>query len=241
MSRNIIITGAYGGIGSEVAKQVKAAGNNPILVGRDADKLAIIASELDAQSHVTDVADFEKFNEIVSSSNATGIVNCAGSLLLKPAHSTSKEEFEKVINDNLTSAFSCVAAAGKNMKSDGGSVVLFSSAAALTGFANHEAISASKAGVEGLTVAASASYGSNNIRINCIAPGLIQTPMTEMITNNDIALKASEAMHILGKIGTAKDIANMASFLLNDDNSWITGQVFGVDGGLAKIRPRAKI
>jgi NAD(P)-dependent dehydrogenase (short-subunit alcohol dehydrogenase family) len=167
-----------------------------------------------------------------------GIANCVGSLLLKPAHLTRDEEWDDTIRTNLSSAFAAVRSAAKTMKKAGGSVVLVSSAAARIGLPNHEAIAAAKAGIIGLTLSAAASYASSGIRINAVAPGLTRTPMTDRITSRPASEKASLSMHALGRLGEPKDIASAISWLLDPAQSWLTGQVIGVDGGLADIRLR---
>ena len=120
----------------------------------------------------------------------------------------------------------------------GGSIVLVSSAAARIGLANHEAIAAAKAGVIGLTLSAAATYGPRRIRVNCVAPGLVRTPMTSRLTANEVSLKASTAMHPLGRIGEPGDVASAIEWLLNPEQSWVTGQVLGIDGGLGSVRAR---
>jgi NAD(P)-dependent dehydrogenase (short-subunit alcohol dehydrogenase family) len=114
-----------------------------------------------------------------------------------------------------------------------------SSAAASVGLANHEAISAAKAGVEGLVRSAAATYAPHDIRVNCVAPGLVDTPLAKSITSNETALKASTAMHPLRRIGKPGDIARVIEWLLGPEATWITGQALGVDGGLARVRSRS--
>jgi NAD(P)-dependent dehydrogenase (short-subunit alcohol dehydrogenase family) len=172
-----------------------------------------------------------------------GVANCIGSVLLKPAHMTSDAEFAAVLNTNLTTSFTILRAAvramGKNAApASGGSVVLCASAVARTGLANHEAIAAAKAGVTGLALSAAASYAPQGIRVNVVAPGLTRTPMTARITGNEAALKASQAMHALGRVGEPAEVARAIAFLLDPASSWITGQTLGVDGGLGSVRPR---
>ena len=89
-----------------------------------------------------------------------------------------------------------------------------------------------------LTLAAAASYGPKQVRVNCVAPGLVRTPLTARITGNSAAEQASVAMHAIGRLGEAADVANAIEFLLNPTNSWITGQTLGVDGGLGSLRSR---
>ena len=150
-----------------------------------------------------------------------------------------KAQYQATINASLTTAFATVRAAGKYMK-NGGSVVLVSSAAAMTGLANHEAIAAAKAGIIGLTLAAAASYAGNHLRFNAVASGLTETPLTQSLTANETSRRLSEAMHALGRLGQPADIARAIVFLLDPANSWITGQVLAVDGGLSRVRPRMK-
>ena len=124
---------------------------------------------------------------------------------------------------------------------EGGSVVLISSAAALAGLANHEAIAAAKAGIIGLVQSAAATYANIGLRVNAVAPGMVETSLTQQLTASPVMLKASIAMHALGRIGRPADIVNGINFLLNPENNWITGQVLAIDGGLSHVRPRAKI
>jgi NAD(P)-dependent dehydrogenase (short-subunit alcohol dehydrogenase family) len=237
-----IVFGATGGIGSETARRLTKEDRRVVLVGRSGSKLAELSQELKAESFEIDVADPDPVEEVARKvfeehGRLDGMINCAGSLLLKPAHLTSQEDWKLTMRANLDTAFSVVRAAGKVM-TDGGSIVLVSSAAARLGLANHEAIAAAKAGVLGLMLSASATYGSRGLRFNAVAPGLVRTPMTERITRSETATKASEAMHAMGRLGEPGDIASMIAWLLDPEQSWVTGQVFGVDGGLATVRTR---
>jgi NAD(P)-dependent dehydrogenase (short-subunit alcohol dehydrogenase family) len=194
------------------------------------------------ESDATDPAQVEAcFREAENNfGSVEGVVNCVGSLLLKPAHLTTEDEFQKTVEINLKTAFNVVKFAAKSMVKNGGSIVLMSSAAARTGLVNHEAISAAKAGVIGLTLSAAATYARNNIRVNAVAPGLVRTPMTKRLTANAAMEKASTGMHALGRLGEPEDIARMIVWLLNPEQAWVTGQVMGIDGGLATVRPQSK-
>ena len=111
-------------------------------------------------------------------------------------------------------------------------------AAARLGLANHEAIAAAKAGIIGLTLSAAATYAARGLRVNAVAPGLVRTPMTTRITSSEPALKSSMAMHALGRIGEPEEVASAIAWLLDAEQSWVSGLVLGVDGGLATLRTR---
>ncbi len=233
------IIGASGGIGAATARWLRASGQDLTLAGRQSEKLLALAAELGCSSVTVDAADFDALDAAVQEAGPIGaIVNCAGSLLLKPSHLTTAKEYQDTISANLTTAFATVRAGSKAMMSSGGSIVLCATAAARTGFANHEAIAAAKGGVIGLTLSAASTYGARNIRVNCVAPGLVETPLTTRITQSEAGLKASQSMHALGRIGRPEDVASAIAWLVDPGNSWITGQVLGVDGGLGTVRPR---
>jgi 3-oxoacyl-[acyl-carrier protein] reductase len=238
-----LLIGAAGGIGSELTRRLAARGDRLMLAGRDEGRLEALAAEIDAPYRVLDArrpADVEACAVEATKllGRLDGIVNLAGSVLLKPAHLTKDEEWDDTLATNLTSAFGAIRAAAKTMRKHGGSVVLMSSAAARIGLTNHEAIAAAKAGVQGLTLSAAATYAPRGIRVNAVAPGLVRTPLTERITSNETSVKASEALHPLGRIGEPREIASVIAWLLDPEQSWVTGQVLGVDGGLGTIRSR---
>jgi 3-oxoacyl-[acyl-carrier protein] reductase len=234
-----LIFGATGGIGSALAHTLLARGHRVIASARDPQKLALLSSALGTPPLLADATSSAEVAEAFAEAGPVdGVVNCVGSLLLKPAHITTDDEWSAVLRTNLDSAFYILRGAAKAMMATGGSVVLVSSAAARLGLQNHEAIAAAKAGIIGLTLSAAATYAPRNIRINCVAPGLTDTPLTARITGNEASAKASTAMHALGRLGAAQDVANMIAFLLDPANAWITGQTFGVDGGLGTVRSK---
>ncbi len=229
---HFLVIAASSGIGQATVELLKDAGHTVFTTARNNQKINPDA--------VLDATDFNAVSEVFSQAGEIdGVVNCSGSLLLKSAHLTSKEQFQNVIDASLTTAFATVRAAGKHM-TKGGSVVLVSSAAALEGLAHHEAIAAAKAGVVGLTLSAAATYASSNLRVNAVAPGLTETPLTASLFANESARKLSESMHALGRLGKPQDIARAIVFLLDPKNNWITGQILAVDGGLSCIRPKGK-
>lgn len=239
----ILITGATGGIGSATARLLHREGFTLALSGRNPEKLNALATDLGARAFPADATSPEQVETLIEQTVQTcgridGIVHAVGSMMLKPAHLTSIEEFKATLDINLVSAFLLLKFGVKPMMSTGGSFVFFSTVATGIGLANHEAIAAAKAGIDGLVISAAATYASKGIRVNAVAPGLTDTPLAARITGNEASLKASIAMHPLGRIGTADDIAATAAWLVNPRHSWITGQVMRVDGGLSTVRSR---
>jgi NAD(P)-dependent dehydrogenase (short-subunit alcohol dehydrogenase family) len=240
-----VILGGTGGIGSAVARKLADGGAHVALAARGAERLEQLASELGGATtgalDATRSTEVEEFVRSVADANdgVDGIVNCVGSILLKAAHQTTDEEWRQTIAANLDTAFATVRAGAKVMGRSGGSIVLMASSAAQVGLPSHEAIAAAKGGVIGLARSAAATYAGKGIRVNAVAPGLVDTPMAAGITGNELMLKASTAMHPLGRIGTPEEVASVITWLLSDSAGWVTGQVIGIDGGLATIRGKA--
>lgn len=236
-TRRILVVGAGGGIGRALVGRLQAAGNTVVGAARDVDALGSVEG-LESR-HQLDARDPDATEALVGSlhreSALHGIVNLAGCISLKPAHMVSTDEWNETIATKLTTAFSCVKAAGRHLKA-GGSVVLVSTVAAGTGLSNHEAIAAAGAGVEGLARAAAATYAARGLRFNVVAPGLVDTPLASKITGSERALEHSRKMHPLGRIGVADDVAPAIAWLLSSDADWITGQTIGIDGGLGALR-----
>jgi NAD(P)-dependent dehydrogenase (short-subunit alcohol dehydrogenase family) len=240
-----VILGGTGGIGSAVARNLVSGGAKVALAARGAERLDAVAAQLShATTGVVDATDITAVENFVRSTadaegGLDGIVNCVGSIVLKAAHQTKEDEWRHTMAANLDTAFAAVRAGAKVMGRSGGSIVLMSSSAARVGLPSHEAIAAAKAGVIGLARSAAATYAGKGIRVNAVAPGLVDTPMSAGITGNEMMLKASTAMHPLGRIGTAEEIASVIAWLLSEESGWVTGQVIGVDGGLSTVRGKA--
>lgn len=233
MTKSAIIFGASGGIGSQLAKRLHANGWTVHAVGRDLSRLSGLPEEIhliEADATKPDGAEkaFEQAGEVHAA------VNCIGSLHLKPLHRTTPLEFTEVMRLNVFSAWAITRAAVEAMKS-GGSVVLMSSVAAGTGMVNHEAIGAAKGAVEGLVLSAAATYAAKGIRVNAVAPGMTETPMTAPLLNGP-SRQISEKFHPLGRIGRPDDIASAIAWLIDPEQGWVTGQILHVDGGLGKLR-----
>jgi NAD(P)-dependent dehydrogenase (short-subunit alcohol dehydrogenase family) len=241
-----LILGATGAAGTATARLLASAGHTVHLAGRDRAMLDTLAGEVGAAGvHELDARDLAAVRAVVDTvADADGrldaVANLVGSLLLKPAHLTSPEEWDDVIATNLTSAFAVVRAAAPRMRDTGGSIVLASSAAAQTGIANHEAIAAAKGGIIALVRSAAATYGANGVRVNAVAPGLTRARMTARLVDNEAQAEASRRMHALGRLGEPEDVASLVAWLMDPSNSWVTGQTIGVDGGLGQAHPRPR-
>lgn len=228
-----LLIAASSDIGGATARRLRDAGHRVITTARDSSQIE--------PDHILDATDFDAVDRVVAAAgDVDGIAVFAGSMLLKPAHLVSRAQYDDTIAASLTTSFAVVRAAGKHLRG-GGSLVLLTSAAALAGLSNHDVIAAAKAGVIGLTLSAAASYASRGLRVNAVAPGLVQTRLTEGLTSSDLSRTVSEAMHPLGRLGEPEDVARAVEFLLDPANDWITGQVLGVDGGLGSLRPRQRV
>ncbi|QDV05190.1 3-oxoacyl-[acyl-carrier-protein] reductase FabG [Planctomycetes bacterium Poly30] len=238
-----IVLGATGGIGSALVDRIHARGGKIVLGARDEERLKALGSRVDSPFRSIDAAEPADVQSLIDLCLEThgrfdGIVNSVGSILLRPAHMMKIEDFDQTVRVNLRTAFAVVQTATKALRKEGGSIVLVSTAAARTGLPNHEAIAAAKAGVQGLALSAAASYASAGIRVNVVAPGLIDTPLAASITGSEKALEASRGMHPLGRIGQPDEVASAIEWLLDPAQSFVTGQILGVDGGLGTVRSR---
>ncbi len=237
-----LVLGATGGVGAALCRRLSQRGARLVLGARREAPLLALAAELNAEAVPCDAARPGDVDRVVGLAlerfgRLDGVACCVGSLLLKPAHLTTPEQWDETLAANLTSAFGAVRAGARAMMRGGGSIVLVSSAAARVGLPNHEAIAAAKAGVIGLALSAAATYARYRVRVNCVAPGLVRTPLTAGLTGNSAMLAASTAMHPLGRIGEPEEVAAAIAWLLDPAQGWITGQVLGVDGGLGSLRP----
>lgn len=245
---SFVLIGGAGGIGTAVAHRLAAAGANLLLAGKTAEKLETLASSLKGKHSDGEfrslMIDATKSAEVDSAFAAAvaafgsiqGATCLVGSIILKPAHMTTDDELETTLSLNTKTAFYTLRAAVKAMMGTGGSVVLASTVAAQIGLPNHEAIAAAKGAINGLVLSAAASYAGRGIRVNGVAPGLVNTPLASKITSSEIALKASTAMHPLGRIGEPDDVAAAIAWLLDPKTTWVTGQMISIDGGMSTIR-----
>jgi 3-oxoacyl-[acyl-carrier protein] reductase len=238
-----LITGASGGIGRAIAIEFATRGANVALVGRNVAALEEIAGRCAAarpgavaEYFVGDVTNRETLEQIVNRvlerfGRIDSAIAAAGqsidSLLLR----LKSETFDRMLDVNLKSAFYlCSAVAKPMMKQRGGSIVLVTSIVGVMGNAGQAAYAASKAGLIGLCKSVAKELGSRNIRVNAVAPGLIETAMTE--TMPDAAKEFLIKQAALGRAGKPEDVSGAVAFLCSSAAGYITGQTLVVDGGI---------
>ena len=238
-----VITGASRGIGREIALKYAKEGANIVLNYRNSEAEALkLKEELDKLGSKTliikaNVSKFEEAQKLINEAKeAFGridiLVNNAGITKDNLIMRMKEEEFDSVIEVNLKGAFNCLKAVTPIMvRQKGGKIINMSSVVGVIGNAGQVNYCASKAGLIGMTKSLAREIGGKNININAIAPGFIDTDMTNVL--NEDQKKNILSQVPLKRFGDALDIANLALFLASDQSNYITGQVIHVDGGMA--------
>jgi len=227
-----IVIGASKGIGKQIASDLLKENHQVINFSRTASSLSGIENYTwDAESD-----SFEIFQEIQGPID--GLVYCPGTISLKPFNRFTSKDFERDYKINVLSAIGVIQALLNSLKSsESSSIVLFSTVAVQTGINFHASIASAKGAIEGLTKSLAAEFASSNIKVNAIAPSLTQTELAAALTNTPEKIEIAAKRHPLNRIGQPEDIANLACFLLNHQNQWITGQILHIDGGLSSLKP----
>ena len=240
MHETFVIYGAYGGIGSAVARKLHER-NVPLhLVGRDDERTRRLAGELDAEFTVGDVTGSAVFSQVADAVGDTcaGLVYAVGTIDLRSLSRFSETDFAHDFRVNAMGAALAVQALLPALKKgSSASVLFFSSVAAQQGFAFHASIGMAKGAVEGLTLSLAAELAPK-IRVNAIAPSLIQTPLAQKLISNEKMAESIAGLHAMQRLGTPEDIARLAAFLLTEESDWITGQIYCVDGGRSSLRTK---
>ena len=237
-----LVTGAGSGIGRATARLLAERGGAVVAAdvnGPAAEETAALvrASGGRAEARGCDVTRAEHVEAAVSAARRgfdrlDVVVNCAGILRVAPLEDTSEKEWEEVLAVNLTGAFLVTRAALRALREQGGgAIVHIASRAAIRAKEAHGAYSASKAGILQLTQMAAVEGAPHSIRVNCVCPGFIDTPMTRGMYDMDAAVAAWKDVCPLGRPGTPDDVARAMLFLASDDAAFITGVALPVDGG----------
>ena len=226
-----VVVGGSQGIGLSIVSKLISQGHQVVNLSRNlCDFNGVVNIKFDA---------LEANEGILSaiSGPVDGLVYCPGSINLKPFNRLTTADFEKDFQINVLGAIKAIQGLLSVLKaSRNASIVLFSTVAVQTGMGFHASIASSKGAIEGLTRSLAAELVSSKIRVNAIAPSLTQTPLANALLSSDEKIEAAGKRHPLGRVGQASDLANMALFLLNPENTWITGQILKVDGGMGDLR-----
>jgi NAD(P)-dependent dehydrogenase (short-subunit alcohol dehydrogenase family) len=228
MEKNILLIGGSYGIGAAIATILKE-NHNVIIASRSKDSIPA------GISHFKFNVQTDKIEDLDLPEKIHGLVYCPGSINLKPFKMMSPETFAEDMEINFHSLVRVVQGLLPNLKNaELASLVFFSTVAVKVGMPFHTSVSAAKGAIEGFSKALAAEYAPN-FRVNVIAPSLTDTSLASKLLNSDAKREKMAERHPLKKVGDTKDIASMAAFLLSDESKWITGQVFGVDGGLSTL------
>ena len=228
MEKNILLIGGSTGIGLEIANQLVKE-NNVIVASRNKGELNDDIKHLEFDVLKDNIEDLDLPEKI------HGLVYCPGSINLKPFKMLKHKDFEEEMNLNFLSLIKVVQGVMPKLKeAENASLVFFSTVAVKVGMPFHTSVAASKGAIEGFAKSLAAEYAPS-LRVNVIAPSLTDTPLAEKLLSNNSKKEKMSERHPLKRVGNAKDIANAATFLLSDENSWITGQIIGVDGGLSTL------
>lgn len=227
--KNILLIGGSYGIGLAIAKELQFE-NNIYIASRTNENIAEMKITHIPFDTTTDTLDTSLLPDVID-----GLVYCPGSINLRPFKGLKIETFEADLQINFIGMVKVIQSVLKNLTaSNQSSIVLFSSVAASMGMPFHTSVSASKGAIEGFARALAAEYAPK-IRVNVIAPSLTDTPLADKFLNNDVKREKSAERHPLKRFGTSEDMAQMANFLLSDKSSWISGQIFHVDGGMSTL------
>jgi len=227
-SKKYLIVGASSGVGAAVLKILMANQQEVITASRRNVAESVNHISFDAMNDELDMSQLPD--------SLDGLAYCPGSINLKPFHRITDQEFMEEFKLNVMGAIKVVRSVLPLLKNvNQASIVFFSTIAVQQGMPFHSSVASAKGAVEGLTRSLAAEFAPK-IRVNCIAPSLTNTPLAARLLSSDEKKKASDERHPLKRTGEAEDIAQLASFLLSPQSSWITGQIIHADGGLSALR-----
>jgi 3-oxoacyl-[acyl-carrier protein] reductase len=239
--KSALVTGASGGIGAAIARTLHAQGASVALSGTRRDALEALAAELGDRAHVcpADLRDPAAADALVAAAEAAAgplaiLVNNAGLTRDMLALRMKDEDWQTVIDVDLTAPFRLARAALKGMlRRRAGRIIGIGSVVGATGNGGQANYAAAKAGLVGMTKSLAQEVGSRGITVNMIAPGFIETPMTDVL-NEAQRTKLTEAIP-LGRLGKPGDVAAAVLYLASDEAAWVTGATLHVNGGMAML------
>ncbi len=228
--KNILIIGGSSGIGLALA-ELLAPHNNIIVASRTAESIAGLDVKHISYDATQDDLDTSLLPEVLH-----GFVYCPGSINLRPFKGLKLDAFQSDFEINLLGAVRSLKSMLNQLSASGNaSVVFFSTVAVQTGMPFHSSVAASKGAIEGLTRSLAAEFAPK-IRVNAIAPSLVDTPMASKFLNNEVKIEKANERHPLGRVGNAKEMAQASAFLLGEESSWMTGKILQLDGGIGNLK-----
>ncbi len=232
LKKSYVVVGGSRGIGRGLVQRLSSSGAAVFVISRTFEHAANTPEIRHFPLDITkDDIDSDWLPEQID-----GLAYCPGSINLGPIRGLKPETMMEDFQLNVVGAVKCLQAALPALKAAGASsVVMFSSVAVSQGLPMHASVAASKGAVEALTRSLAAELAPI-VRVNCIAPSLTDTPLAERFLSSELKRTAMAERHPLKRIGSIDDVAALAEFLLSKNAGWITGQVFGVDGGMSTIR-----
>lgn len=229
-NKNILIIGGSSGIGLALAEQL-APHNKVFIASRSGDAV----QHLDIQ-HISYDATQDDLDTSQLPEELHGFIYCPGSINLRPFKGLKLEAFQSDFEVNVLGAVRSLKSVLSHLSASGNAaVVLFSTVAVQTGMPFHSSVAASKGAIEGLTRSLAAEFAPK-IRVNAIAPSLVDTPLASKFLNNEAKMDKANERHPLGRVGSAKEIAQATTFLLGEESSWMTGRVLQLDGGIGNLK-----
>jgi 3-oxoacyl-[acyl-carrier protein] reductase len=229
-NKNILIIGGSSGIGLALAEQL-APHNKVFIASRSGDAV----QHLDIQ-HISYDATQDDLDTSQLPEELHGFIYCPGSINLRPFKGLKLEAFQSDFEVNLLGAVRSLKSVLSHLSASGNAaVVLYSTVAVQTGMPFHSSVAASKGAIEGLTRSLAAEFAPK-IRVNAIAPSLVDTPLASKFLNNEAKMDKANERHPLGRVGSAKEIAQATTFLLGEESSWMTGRVLQLDGGIGNLK-----
>ncbi|QGN34944.1 SDR family NAD(P)-dependent oxidoreductase [Microlunatus sp. Gsoil 973] len=244
-----LVTGAATGIGEAIAERLAALGATVCLADIDGAKAGAVAERIGGHAWTADVscsADVQRFVDEAAGrfGRIDAIVNNAGIAVGGTVADTTEEDWQRVLATNLTGVWLGMKYALPHLRRTTGCIVNMASVQALVGLPGWAAYAATKGAIIALTQQAAVEYGPEGIRVNCLAPGTIMTPMNERIfasaSDPDALIESWNSSHALGRFGQPGEVATAAAFLVSDDASFITGTCLRVDGGLTILGPTGR-